>query len=220
MQHLEVTTFGPVEDNVRAQIDRCATEAIGAVLCADNHLGYSMPIGGAIAYPTHVSPSGVGYDIGCGNKAVRTNLTATEAFPEGQKSVRQFMNRLVDQVGFGIGRPNPDPVDHPVLEGIRNADFRPQRKMMQLAASQLGTVGSGNHYVDIFADERDRLWIGVHFGSRGFGHRTASGFLALAAGGQFEDKVRDGEMNAPPTLFSTDSQIGQDYIAAMQLAGE
>jgi tRNA-splicing ligase RtcB len=219
MQEMKLTTFGPVDDNVRAQIERCSTEALAAVLCADNHLGYSMPIGGAVAYPNHVSPSGVGYDIGCGNKAVLTNLTVSEAFPEGQVSVRRVMNRICDQIGFGVGRPNPDPIDHPVLEEISKADFTPQRKMIQLASAQLGTVGSGNHYVDVFADEQDRVWVGVHFGSRGFGHRTASGFLSLAQGGQFGDKVHDGEMNAPPTLFEITSQIGQDYIAAMQLAG-
>jgi len=220
MQQLPITTFGPVEDNVRAQIDRCSTEAIAAVLCADNHLGYSMPIGGAIAYPNHISPSGVGYDIGCGNKAVRTNLTVEAAFPHGQTTVRQVMNRIVDQIGFGVGRPNPTPIDHPVLDKIATTDFRPQKRMIQLAASQLGTVGSGNHYIDIFADEQDRVWIGVHFGSRGFGHKTASGFLSLAQGGQFDDKLHDGEMNAPPTLFEVSSQIGQDYISAMELAGE
>ena len=219
MQETKLTTFGPVDDNVRAQIERCSIHALAAVLCADNHLGYSMPIGGAVAYPDHVSPSGVGYDIGCGNKAVLTNLTVSEAFPEGQISVRRVMNRISDQIGFGVGRPNPDPIDHPVLEEISKAEFTPQRKMIQLASSQLGTVGSGNHYVDVFADEQDRVWVGVHFGSRGFGHRTASGFLSLAQGGQFGDKVHDGEMNAPPTLFEVTTQIGQDYIAAMQLAG-
>ena len=44
------------------------------MLCADGHVGYSQPIGGALAYPDHISPSGVGYDIACGNKACRTNL--------------------------------------------------------------------------------------------------------------------------------------------------
>jgi tRNA-splicing ligase RtcB len=46
-----------------------------------------------------------------------------------------------------------------------------------MARSQLGTVGSGNHYVDLFTDEQDRVWIGVHFGSRGLGHKTATWFL-------------------------------------------
>ena len=59
------------------------------------------------------------------------------------------------------------------------------------ARAQLGTVGSGNHYVDVFADETGAIWVGVHFGSRGFGHTVASGFLALVAG------RRSGATRAP-----------------------
>ena len=86
-----------------------------------------------------------------------------------------------DLVRHGRAR-RTERVDHPVLEKIRNADFAPQRKLAQLAESQLGTVGSGNHYVNLMEDEEGRIWVGVHFGSRGFGHKTASGFLALAQG--------------------------------------
>ena len=63
------------------------------------------------------------------------------------------------------------------------------------------------------------MWVGVHFGSRGFGHKTASGFLALAQGLTFEDHAKDGEMDSPPVLFRVDSELGQSYIAAMELAG-
>lgn len=220
MNSTDIVIFGHAEERVREQMQRCAVESSGAVLCADNHVGYSMPIGGAIAYPNHVSPSGVGYDIGCGNKAVRTNLLASEVFPQGVTDVRKFMNQLVDHISFGVGRPNKEMIGHEVLDKIFDADFEPQRSLYDLAAKQLGTVGSGNHYVDIFADESDTIWVGVHFGSRGFGHRTASGFLALAKGLSFGSKVPDDQMDAAPTLFSTDSQLGQDYIAAMNLAGE
>ena len=211
---MRIKTFGPVDERAKEQLERCADKAMHAVLCADHHAGYSQPIGGAIAYENFVSPSGVGYDIGCGNKAVRTNLLAAEV------DVANVMDEIVRQIGFGVGRPNPDPVDHPVLEKIKSAEFKPQRKMIQLAAVQLGTVGAGNHYVDLFEDEQGRLWIGVHFGSRGFGHRTASGFLSLARGGQFDDKVPDGEMDAPPTLINTKTDLGQAYIEAMHLAGD
>ena len=61
--------------------------------------------------------------------------------------------------------------DHPVLDKISGADLGPQRKLVQLAESQLGTVGSGNHYVDLFHDDQGFVWIGVHFGSRGLGLR-------------------------------------------------
>ncbi len=212
---MKLKTFGPVDDRARQQIERCAErEAPFAVLCADHHPGYSQPIGGAVAYKDHISPSGVGYDIACGNKAVLTDAKVKDI------NVRKVMDDIVRLIGFGVGRPNPDPVDHPVLDRINQAEFRPQRKMIQMASNQLGTVGSGNHYVDIFADEEDRVWIGVHFGSRGFGHRTASGFLALAKGRNFDDKIGDGEMDSPPVLFSTSSNLGQDYLNAMHLAGE
>jgi len=107
-----------------------------------------------------------------------------------------------------------------VLEQIRTTDFKPQRKLAQLAASQLGTVGSGNHYVNLMVDDEGIVWIGVHFGSRGFGHKTASGFLALAQGLPFDGRANEGEMDSPPVLFEIDSELGEAYIDAMQLAGD
>ena len=211
---MNIKSFGPVDERAKEQLERCATNAVHAVLCADHHPGYSQPIGGAVAYEDFVSPSGVGYDIGCGNKAVRTNLRASEI------DIAKVMDEITSQIGFGVGRPNPEPVDHPVLDKIKNAEFRPQRRMIQLAAVQLGTVGAGNHYVDLFEDESGRLWIGVHFGSRGFGHRTASGFLALARGMEFDAKAPEGEMDAPPTLLNINTDLGQSYIEAMNLAGD
>src|SRR6201999_1029127 len=81
----------------------------------------------------------------------------------------------------------------------------------QKAAHQLGTVGSGNHYVDLMRDEDDFVWIGVHFGSRGLGHTSATRYLKMAGG-------KDG-MNVAPAVIEEDSEIGRRYIAAMQLAG-
>lgn len=213
---LQITTFGPVDERAYAQLVRCAEfgDAQFAVLCADHHVGYSQPIGGAIAWRNYISPSGVGYDIGCGNKAVRTNLLAADI------NVPRVMDEIVRRVSFGIGRINPRPIDHPVIEKIAHADFAPQRALLDRADEQLGTVGGGNHYVDLFADEDGILWVGVHFGSRGFGHATASGFLALAQGRDFTDRVKEGEMDAPPTLLDVRTPLGQDYLAAMHLAGE
>ena len=210
----KVKTFGPVDERSYAQLARCAEQADYAVLCADHHPGYSQPIGGAVAYERHVSPSGVGYDIACGNKAARTPLRVAEV------DVRRVVDEIARRISFGVGRVNTERVDHPVLDRIAHADFAPQRKLLELARSQLGTVGGGNHYVDLFADEDGFLWVGVHFGSRGFGHKTATGFLALAQGRRFDERARDGAMDSPPVLFEADSELGQAYIAAMQLAGE
>jgi tRNA-splicing ligase RtcB len=62
--------------------------------------------------------------------------------------------------------------------------------------------------------------VGVHFGSRGFGHKTASGFLALAQGLPFDGRAQEGEMDSPPVLFEVGSELGESYVAAMELAGE
>lgn len=209
-----ITTFGELDDRALSQLKNCAVKADYAVLCADHHVGYSQPIGGVVAYRDHISPSGVGFDIGCGNKAVMTDVMARDV------NVYKIMDEITKQIGFGLGRPNPKPIDHPVLDKISLADFAPQRKLIKLAQEQLGTVGSGNHYVDLFEDEEKRLWIGVHFGSRGFGHKTATGFMALSQGKAFDDRVKEKGMDSPPILFKVNSEIGQEYICAMRLAGE
>jgi tRNA-splicing ligase RtcB len=80
-----------------------------------------------------------------------------------------------------------------------------------MARGQLGTVGSGNHYVDLFTDEQDRVWIGVHFGSRGLGHKIATWFLKRAG-------AKDG-MDVEPCVIDAASDLGEQYIACMHLAG-
>jgi tRNA-splicing ligase RtcB (3'-phosphate/5'-hydroxy nucleic acid ligase) len=224
---VEIKTFGPVDERSRKQLETCmrAGDADLGVLCADHHPGYSQPIGGAIAYEGYISPSGVGFDIGCGNKAVRTDMTRAGLDELG--GVGSVMAEIARRISFGMGVPAREAVDHPVLDEIEQAAFEPQRRLAGLARKQLGTVGAGNHYVNLFADEEDTVWVGVHFGSRGFGHKTAAGFLALAQGLPFDEgerkrlglKARQGEMDSPPVLFEVDSQVGQDYIEAMQLAG-
>jgi tRNA-splicing ligase RtcB len=74
--------------------------------------------------------------------------------------------------------------------------------------------------VNLMEDDHGHVWVGVHFGSRGFGHKTASGFLALAQGLAFDAKAEGGEMDSPPVLFEADSELGLSYIAAMELAGD
>jgi len=215
-----IKTFGSVDERSLKQLERCmdAGDAEFGVLCADHHPGYSQPIGGAIAYEGYISPSGAGYDIGCGNKAARTELTRKDL--ESLGGVETVMREITSRISFGMGVPAQERADHPVLDKIRNADFAPQRALAGLADKQLGTVGSGNHYVNLMEDEEGRIWVGVHFGSRGFGHKTASGFLALAEGKRFGDRAVEGEMDSPPVLFEAGSELGESYISAMELAGE
>jgi tRNA-splicing ligase RtcB len=123
-------------------------------------------------------------------------------------------------ISFGIGRKNRSddaPVDHPLFDaGAWDALPRHARDALRAKArAQLGTVGSGNHYVDVFADEAGAIWVGVHFGSRGLGHTIASGFLALSQGAAWGTRVPERE-----ALLPLDMPMGQDYWALMTLAGD
>src|SRR5688500_17290773 len=215
----DAVVFGPPDARSLQQLETCLTAAgaaaAGGVLCADHHPGYSMPIGGVVALRNAVMPAGVGYDIACGNCAVQTDVKAADL------DTSRVIDMLWRALSFGVGRRNDERVDHPVIDAIARSPVQPQRKLLQLAREQLGTIGSGNHYVDLFEDRADgSLWIDVHFGSRGFGHRTASGFLALARGREFDAKVSEGGMDAVPAILSLHQPVGQDYIAAMELAGQ
>lgn len=210
--------YGTHDDRTIQQLERCVEAEEGAVgvLCADGHLGYSMPIGGVVGYRNYVSPSGVGYDIACGNLAVKTNIVSEDVTHANLESVADEIQR---RISFGIGRKNNEPIDDPVFDDIAASPVTQQRSWRQMAEQQLGTVGSGNHYVDILEDQAGYLWVAVHFGSRGFGHKTASGFMNVAAGKPFDDRSHDGEMDAPPLLLDINSPSGQDYIEAMKIAG-
>lgn len=211
--------FGNPDQDTLNQIERCAQppETVASVLCADAHKGYSMPIGGVVAYDGLISPSGVGFDIACGNKAVRTALKAADI----RKDLPKIMDTIFSTISFGIGRKNPTPIDHPLFDSPDWNVHPGVVALKQLARDQLGTVGGGNHYVDLFEEEKTGdLWVGVHFGSRGFGHKTATGFLNLAANRPFDAPLPGESMDAPPTLLRVDTDLGQAYLTAMQLAGE
>src|ERR671920_611891 len=96
MADIPIAVRGDVDDRAVEQLRRCAQagDAVAAVLCADGHVGYSQPIGGAIAYPEHISPSGVGYDIACGNKAARTDLLTDDVRPDLPRIMDTVFNRI------------------------------------------------------------------------------------------------------------------------------
>ena len=131
---MKIKTFGSVDERSLRQLERCmeAGDAELGVLCADHHPGYSQPIGGAIAYEGYVSPSGVGYDTGCGNKAVCTELTRSDLGELG--GVESVMREITRGVSFGMGVPARERADHPVLDRVRRAEFAPQRKLAELAS--------------------------------------------------------------------------------------
>lgn len=211
---LKAVLGDPVDEGALRQIETCLSDerAVAGALMADHHLGYSMPIGGVVAYQDAISPSGVGFDIACGNKAVRTEIRAAD------EDVRNAMLTIQRVVAFGVGRRNPNPVDHALFESPVWTELgAPGAELKQKARAQLGTVGAGNHYVDLLADEDGYLWVACHFGSRGFGHTVATWFLAVAAGLNLGDRVPESET---PAVLDLGTSGGDLYLAAMQLAGD
>ena len=199
--------FGEHDTATIRQIETCvAAGGERGVLCADGHKGYAQPIGGVVAYRDKISLSGVGFDIACGNLAILTDARLEQVRP----ALETVMNDVVRDISFGVGRSSKTRIDDKLFDDDA-WKLKPLHELKKTAADQLGTVGGGNHYVDIFADEQDRIWVGAHFGSRGLGHKTATHFLRAAGG-------KDG-MDVPPTVISDSSELGQDYVAAMTLAG-
>jgi tRNA-splicing ligase RtcB len=208
-QNSPLAIFGQHDAATVAQMRNCMAvgNVVAGVICADGHLGYAQPVGGVIAYEKQISISGVGFDIGCGNMAVRLD-TPYAAIEDKVGSIIKDVARVIS---FGVGRSNEERVEHRLFddgEAWKESDMEAYR---QKAVAQLGTVGSGNHYVDLMRDEAGLVWIGVHFGSRGLGHTSATRYLKAAGG-------RDG-MNVPPAVIDEDSELGRRYIAAMELAG-
>ncbi len=196
----------PIDQGALSQIRTCAKTASVCALMADHHKGYAVPIGGVVAYEDSISPSGVGYDIGCGNKAVLTDADAADV----RLNIKTIMDDVWKTLAFGVGRKNNQKVDHPLFD--EDAwKLRVVAPLKELARSQLGTIGSGNHYVDIFVDEQERVWVGCHFGSRGLGHKTATFFLK-------EGGAKDG-IDVEPLVLKAESNLGADYIKCMELAG-
>jgi tRNA-splicing ligase RtcB (3'-phosphate/5'-hydroxy nucleic acid ligase) len=217
-----VKVFGQHDQKTLDQIRDVGQRAVRTALMADGHVGYVMPIGGVAAYDNQVSVVGVGFDIACGNAAILTDAGVGDLgpTPEAQAdALRRIADDLQRTLSFGVGRHNrcgDAPTDDPLFaDAAWDAVPRQHRQGLRgKARAQLGTVGSGNHYVDLFADEQHRLWVGVHFGSRGFGHTVASAFLALGQGQKWGARVPEREV-----LLDLGSHLGESYWALMTLAG-
>jgi len=208
----EIIKFGDIDSGALEQAKKCLNEAEAFCLMADNHKGYGMPVGGVAVYKDKISPAGVGFDIACGNKAVRLNIKRKD-LPE---DLTGLADTIFANLSFGIGRKNETKVEHELFsDDIWNTnDFLKSKPELKIKAQeQLGTIGSGNHYVDVFVDETDYIWVGIHFGSRGLGHTIASHFMQLAG-----DNVNI--MDETPHCLDTNSKEGMDYIDCMTLAGK
>jgi tRNA-splicing ligase RtcB len=232
-----------------------------AYAMADAHWGYGFPIGGVAAFDTEkgiISPGGVGFDVNCGMRLIRTNLR----FPEVKPRIRELVDLIFNLVPAGVGVKGTlnfsqsqmgditslgvkwcaehdlaweDDPQH-VEEGgfIKGADIsKVSRQAISRGVSQFGTLGSGNHYLEIQVVDPDRyldrglakefgivhddqVMVMIHCGSRGFGHQVCSDYLRNFESGMrsFGIEVRDRDLACLP--FS--SKEGQDYYSAMVCA--
>ncbi|QCU77414.1 RtcB family protein [Citricoccus sp. SGAir0253] len=152
-------------------------------LMPDAHLGKGATVGSVIPTLGTVIPAAVGVDIGCGMIAVRTQFTVAD-LPEDRARVRRAIERAVP---LGAGHDNrtvtptaaprlDELVERAVAAGLDPAGYAPHWDL------QLGSLGSGNHFIEISRDEQDRVWAFLHSGSRGVGNRIAQHHIGVAAG--------------------------------------
>ncbi len=183
----------------------------------DAHVGYGMPIGGVAATTEVVIPNAVGVDIGCGVCAVPTSLTAIDR--ESLKNILGAIRRTVP-VGFSHHRNRqpshlmPDP-----QKGIRISDLPIISREFESALTQIGTLGSGNHFIEIQQADDGHIWIMIHSGSRNIGYQVANHYngLAIAYNRKHgKDTGADQQLAALPLA----SEAGERYLLEMRYCVE
>ncbi len=181
----------------------------------DAHLGYGMPIGGVMASDEVVIPNAVGVDIGCGMCAVRTSLTTISR--EQLKGVLTEIRRTVP-LGFSHHKKKQDPRLMPKPE-VSLDQLTVVAREYQSALTQLGTLGGGNHFIEIQKGDDGRVWLMVHSGSRNIGFKVANHYNHLAM-----DLNRRLGSNIPTSwqlaFLPINSEIAQVYLQEMRYCVE
>ena len=177
----------------------------------DAHLGIGSTVGSVIPTSGAIIPAAVGVDIGCGMIAVETNVRAVDLPDTLQpligmlaKSVPAGVGEGHEHVSAGAARWMVDHPHEPTVPGLRQWDG-----LRQKAARQLGSLGSGNHFLEVCLDERDYVWVMLHSGSRGVGNVLASQHIKLAR--QLEQGQEDKDLN----YFLEGTAEFRSYIADM-----
>ncbi|MEM6931212.1 MAG: RtcB family protein, partial [Myxococcota bacterium] len=184
----------PVEDAAWAQLRRIADLPFvhrWVAAMPDVHLGKGATVGSVIPTEGAIVPAAVGVDIGCGMIAARTSLTSHD-LPEDLGGVRAAIERAVPHGRTKNGRkgdrgawsdlPEPNGRAWSGLLADRWAEITGKHPRLAKGNTEnhLGTLGTGNHFVEVCLDESDRVWVMLHSGSRGVGNRIGSHFIALA----------------------------------------
>jgi tRNA-splicing ligase RtcB len=177
-----------VEPQALQQLYNVSTvpQIAGVAVMPDVHLGIGATVGSVIAMRGAVCPAAVGVDIGCGMTAVRTSLAASD-LPEDLGQLRNRIERAIP-VGRGGHRTPVDPVKLGGFDGASWTEFwrgfdalaPAVHARRERALSQMGSLGSGNHFIELCLDTEDRVWLMLHSGSRNVGKELAEHHIGIA----------------------------------------
>lgn len=221
----------PFEPEARAQLARIATLPFlhkWLAVMPDVHLGKGATVGSVIATRGAVIPAAVGVDLGCGMTAVQTSLTAAD-LPDDLRVLRLAIEAAVPHGRTNHGGPGdrgawgePSAPAVAAWSGLRAAYeaivARHPRIGRGVDVSHLGTLGTGNHFIELCIDEADRVWIMLHSGSRGVGNRIGRYFIELA-----KQDMRRWFINLPDAdlaYLPEGTEHFADYVQAVEWAQE
>ena len=200
------------------QFTNCCKESfvVNASLMPDAHSGYVAPIGAVLVTKDYIVPSWVGFDIGCGMTAVEIDNKEivekkTELFEEVKKRVPMGLGNLNDKNKI------TEHTKKELEKLINKFKQKPHAKeVLQLiearALKHLGTLGHGNHFIELGISEKEKIWVVVHSGSRGIGHRLAQKYMKEVAG-----KTKEYEQTFP---IHKDSKLGKEYLNVLEFCLE
>lgn len=217
----------PVEDAARQQLENVAglpfVHSHLAVM-PDVHFGRGATVGSVIPTKGAIIPAAVGVDIGCGMMAIETTLTASQ-LPDSLFRLRSEIERKIP-VGNGGGGEHRNIPDS-VASRYRGSDLderldrireRHPKIPSHKIGSQLGTLGGGNHFVEVCLDERDQVWVMLHSGSRGTGNQIGQYFIELARKA-LEKRVLGYHVPDRDLAFFVEGEpVFDDYIEAVSWA--
>ncbi|MFN8658856.1 MAG: RtcB family protein [Candidatus Obscuribacterales bacterium] len=213
----------PVEDQSKQQlinISRMPFIFRQVVVMPDVHYGIGATVGSVIPTVGAVIPAAVGVDIGCGMVAVRTSLSA-EDMPESLAKLRSAIEKAVPvgQGDFGDDVPKHNEEAWFNILGTQFEDIKakhPGVVTRRDPSAQLGTLGGGNHFIELCLDKEGRLWVMLHSGSRGIGNRIGTYFIELA-----RQDMRKYFVNLPDidlAYFPDGTEHFKDYVEAVEWA--
>ena len=219
----------PVDDKARVQLSRAAQMPFvfkHVAVMPDVHVGIGATVGSVIPTKGAVIPAAVGVDIGCGMMAARTSLVASD-LPDSLEGIRAAIERAVPhgrEVARGSrdkgswGDPPPAIVDAWATLAQRFANIVAKYPKLEKANHlvHLGTLGTGNHFIELCLDEAQRVWVMLHSGSRGIGNAIGTFFIELA-----KKDMRKWHINLPDedlAYFPEGTDHFDDYVEAVEWA--